>query len=75
VRIEDTSGRIGAEHGEGAVVPVYYDPQVPEKALLGGTEPFSGVQYVIEWLLGAATIVAAAVLLIRARKTQAKEGK
>ena len=69
----------GSVHGKGSVVRVYYDPAAPQQALIGGTEPFSGIQYLVEWLAGVATIVAAAALMVRAHKAQrranAKEGR
>jgi hypothetical protein len=77
VRIEDATGATGAEHDKGSTVKVYYDPAAPHLALIGGTAPFSGIQYVIEWLFGVATLIVAGMLMVRAagRNRNAKESR
>ena len=82
VRVRDQLGATGDDPKQGDRVKVYFDPRAPEKAMVGGNERMTGMQYLVEWLAGIATAIGAVVLIIRAgrqKKTEAKaiakEGK
>jgi hypothetical protein len=65
VRLRDTIGAVGEDKEKGALVPVYYDPASPEKAMIGGNAPFTGLQFFLEWLAGMVTLGAAGYLMYR----------
>lgn len=74
VRIDDNTGLTGATHGKGERVHVYFDPAEPEKALVGGTAPFTVTPYLFEWLAGLLVVAVAAVLMVRGAKFK-REGR
>jgi hypothetical protein len=78
LRVRDGFGGSGDNPAKGKTVKVYFDKQAPERAMVGGSEPMTGIHYLIEWLAGIAAIVASIFMLLRLtrrrRKAIAKEG-
>ena len=75
VRVQDSLGMSGENPEKGDRVKVYYDPKEPEKAVVGGSLPMTGIQYLLEWLVGIATCVGALMLIIRAGRLKRNEAK
>ena len=75
VRVRDQLGATGDTAKEGDRVAVYYDPRAPEKAMVGGNERMTGMQYLVEWLAGIATAIGAVLLVIRAGRMKKREAK
>jgi hypothetical protein len=71
--VEDKIRATGDNPARGDRVKVYYDPLAPEKAMVGGTDRMSGIQYLVEWLAGMALFVLAVILAVRAGRIQRKE--
>lgn len=75
VRVRDSVGATGERPAKGDRVKVYFDPQAPEKAMIGGSAPFTGVQYLAEWLAGIAAMAGAVLLIVRAGRLKRNEAK
>ena len=75
VRVRDSLGMSGERPEKGDRVKVYFDPQAPEKAMVGGNAPMTGIHYLLEWLVGIAASVGAVMLIIRAGRLKRKEAK
>ena len=72
VRVWDRTGLTGAGRAVGDPVDVYYDPVEPEKALIGGTAPFTLTPYLFELVAGWIVVPIGAFILFK-MKTKVKK--
>ena len=54
-----------AAYARCGTLEVPLDPAAPEKALIGGTEPFTVTPYLFEWFAGLVVTLVAAAMMFR----------
>ena len=75
IKLDDNTGLTGATRSVGETVPVSFDAREPEKALIGGTAPFTVTPYLFELIAGWLIVAVAGVAMARGKALAAAEPK